>query len=249
MRMGPRYLSLEPPPAGCDPGEHPWACFTRHGAAGCFGCRCGTHGDASAHRGRAFLCRRVCMRNIPSRLPPLSCCCVRPTVAHSTSPHFTADSLKVYVGNIPPPSCDCACPTLPLFGLPHFTADSLKVYVGNIPPDTSVDEIRDTFKGFGRVRPLCIVSSPCCYASRLCWRAAIVVVLSLPLLQAILARSKATWKWPFLPSTDSASTTSHFISHTCAGHPDPAGARQGHGAAQGLRLHLVPAPPRRRPGQ
>jgi RNA recognition motif-containing protein len=31
------------------------------------------------------------------------------------------------------------------------------VYVGNIPPDTSVDEIRDTFKGFGRVRASCVL--------------------------------------------------------------------------------------------
>ena len=46
-----------------------------------------------------------------------------------------------------------SCLTLAL--APHHSfpcPDALKVYVGNIPPDTSVDEIRDTFKGFGRVR-------------------------------------------------------------------------------------------------
>ncbi len=57
------------------------------------------------------------------------------------------------MGSIPP---DTIAPLpdshQPVYSLPWWLADALKVYVGNIPPDTSVDEIRDTFKGFGRVR-------------------------------------------------------------------------------------------------
>lgn len=63
---------------------------------------------------------------------------------HSSCP----DALKVY------PTQGALAPTLLLKFCPPLTctlADALKVYVGNIPPDTSVDEIRDTFKGFGRV--------------------------------------------------------------------------------------------------
>lgn len=50
---------------------------------------------------------------------------------------------------------------------PHATprarappADALKLYVGNIPTAATVEEIRDTFKGFGRVR--LHVSVACC---------------------------------------------------------------------------------------
>lgn len=99
MRFGPQYVSLEPPPPGCESG----ALLAR-----CVGVQ--QHGPQPGRAGS----QPAAIEELPPMLTP-------PTPTPSL---------------LPPPA-----------------ADALKLYVGNIPTVATVEEVRDAFKGFGRVRP------------------------------------------------------------------------------------------------